>query len=211
MTIEAVCGTQAAIYRGELAIRAGLADRVGTLDLAIAEMAADASLTSEGASAGRVTFPPTTKRSPSMATNETEQIRPEARDPQAQPQPPLASQMTTTATAPGSECAASLTRGSMPAPAAVPEPESAVADRLRAEYAETAAVAAQPARLGVTVDAADAMRKGVSAEALRRLVLDELAARAEAASVVTAAPSSPAATDSPIVRRAKQRAAAARA
>ena len=30
-------GTNAAIYRGELAIRAGLADRVGTLDLALAD------------------------------------------------------------------------------------------------------------------------------------------------------------------------------
>jgi hypothetical protein len=41
LTNEAMRGTDAAIYRGELAIRAGLADRVGTLDLAIAEMAAE--------------------------------------------------------------------------------------------------------------------------------------------------------------------------
>ena len=41
LTLEAVRGTDAAIYRGELAVRAGLADRVGTLDLAIAEMAAE--------------------------------------------------------------------------------------------------------------------------------------------------------------------------
>jgi signal peptide peptidase SppA len=40
LTSEAARGTNAAIYRGELAIRAGLADRMGTLDLAIAEMAA---------------------------------------------------------------------------------------------------------------------------------------------------------------------------
>ena len=36
-------------------------------------------------------------------------------------------------------------------------------------------IAAQAARLGVTVDAADAMRKGISADALRRSVLDALA------------------------------------
>ena len=55
------------------------------------------------------------------------------------------------------------------------------------------------------------MRKGISAEALRRTVLETLASRAEAASVIAAAPSTPAAGDSPIVRRAKERAAAARA
>ena len=32
LTVEAVRGTNAAVYRGELAIRAGLADRLGTLD-----------------------------------------------------------------------------------------------------------------------------------------------------------------------------------
>jgi hypothetical protein len=95
--------------------------------------------------------------------------------------------------------------------AAAAVPEAALADSLRAEYAEIAAVAAQAARLGVTVDAADAMRKGVSSEALRRSVLDELAARAEASHVIAAGPSVHAAGDSPIVRRAKERAAAARA
>ena len=42
-------------------------------------------------------------------------------------------------------------------------------------------------------------------------VLDTLAARAEATSVIAAAPSTPTAGDSPIVRRAKERAAASRA
>ena len=47
LTVQTVRGTQAATYRGELAIQAGLADRLGTLDLATAEMAAelDAALT----------------------------------------------------------------------------------------------------------------------------------------------------------------------
>jgi hypothetical protein len=112
--------------------------------------------------------------------------------------------------------------GPAPAPtqaAAAPEPapagdrasESALADKLRAEFGEIAAIAAQAARLGVTVDAADAMRKGISADALRRSVLDTLAARTEATSVIAAAPATATAGDSPIVRRAKERAAAARA
>jgi hypothetical protein len=60
------------------------------------------------------------------------------------------------------------------------------------------------------VDAADAMSKGIKPDALRRSVLDALAARAEATSVIAAAPSTPVAGDSPIVRRAKERAATAR-
>ena len=89
--------------------------------------------------------------------------------------------------------------------------ESSIAEKLRTEFAEVASVAAQAARLGVTVDAADALRKGIAPDALRRSVLEELAARAEATSVIAAAPSTPVAGDSPIVRRAKERAATARA
>ena len=97
------------------------------------------------------------------------------------------------------------------APALEPTPEPAEpdpAERLREEYAEIAGLAAQAIRLGVSVDAADAMRRGVSAADLRRSILDTLAARAEATSVIAAAPSTPVAGDSPIVRRAKERAAA---
>jgi hypothetical protein len=105
-----------------------------------------------------------------------------------------------------------------PAPASDPVPKPTAAepatppeDKLRAEFADIATIAAQAARLGVTVDAADAMRKGVSADALRRSILDTLAARTEATSVIATAPTTPVAGDSPIVRRARERAAAARA
>lgn len=158
------------------------------------------------ASAARVIVNPTSKRSPFMATNDTEQIRSEARE--SEPQAPPASQPATAASA---EAIGSPPQGSAPAPAPAAQSDPAMADRLRAEYAEIAAVSAQATRLGVTVDAADAMRKGISAAALRRSVLDELATRAEATSVVAVAPSSSVAAESPIVRRAKERAAAARA
>jgi capsid assembly protease len=82
---------------------------------------------------------------------------------------------------------------------------------LRAEFAEIAAIAAQALRLGVAVDAADAIAKGVSPDALWRSVLDAIAARAEARGIIATAPSTPIAGDSPIVRRAKERAAAVRA
>lgn len=94
-------------------------------------------------------------------------------------------------------------------PARTERPSPPPAERLRAEFSEIVGIAAQAARLGVAVDAADAIAKGVSPDALRRAVLEELAARAEATSVIAAAPPAAAASDSPIVRRAKERAAAA--
>lgn len=202
LTNETVRATDAAIYRGELAIRAGLADRVGTLDLAIAEMVTELD---HSAITARNIVNPTQKRSPSMATTETERIQRNV----AEPQLPLVSQAAPQA--PNPEPAPPPTQVPAPGPAADPAPAAASTDKLRAEFADIAALAAQAARLGVTVDAADAMRKGISADALRRSVLDALASRAEATSVIAAAPSMPTAGDSPIVRRAKERAAAARA
>jgi signal peptide peptidase SppA len=195
---EAARNTNAAIYRGELAVRAGLADRVGTLDLAIAEMVTEL----DRAASTQRAVNPIPKRSPSM-TSETERTEGDPNEPapasQVGQQPPAP----TPAPAP--------IQAPTPAPAPDPAPESSLADKLRAEFGEIAAIAAQAARLGVTVDAADAMRKGISADALRRSVLDTLAARAEATSVIAAAPATPTAGDSPIVRRAKERAAAGRA
>lgn len=62
----------------------------------------------------------------------------------------------------------------------------------------------------MTVNAADALRKGISSDALGRSILDTLAERAEATSVIAAAPSTPIAGEGPIVRRARERAAAIR-
>jgi len=191
---DAVRGTDAAIYRGTLAVRAGLADRLGTLDLAIAEMAAEL----DRAAPARAPVNPTLKRSLSMATTETEQIDDQSEHPQQSIPPAPAPVEASPDPAP-------------PAAAAGPAPDAGTAEKLRAEFAEIAAIATQAARLGVTVDAADALKKGIAPDALRRSVLDALAARAEATSVIAAAPSTPTAGDSPIVRRAKERAAASRA
>ena len=139
-----------------------------------------------------------------MATNETEVIQPDA------DQSPLASQAAPHAGT--SDRAPEPITAPTSSPAISPDPaaESRTGDRLRAEFADIATIAAQAGRLGVTVDAADAMRKGISADALRRSVLDALATRAEATSIVAAAPSTPTGGDSPIVRRAKERAAVGR-
>ena len=201
LTVEAVRATKAAIYRGELAIRAGLADRLGTLDAAIAEMAAELA---RGAPTERALIIQPPNRSPSMQIDQQSvEIRDDPNAAQAERQlasrPATMPALQTPAGAPGLAVAA----GSDGAP----EPNPA--ERLRAEFSEIVGIAAQAARLGVAVDAADAIAKGVSPDALRRAVLEELAARAEATSVIAAAPPAAGASDSPIVRRAKERAAAA--
>ena len=198
LTVATVRSTNAAIYRGELAIRAGLADRLGALDLAVAEMAGEL----DRLASARTPINLIAKRRLSMATNDTEQIEDQPREPQppAEPQQPVESAPAPADAPPD------------PAPAAAePAQAAGTAERLRAEFAEVAAIATQAARLGVSVDAADALKKGIAPDALRRSVLDTLAARAEATNVIAAAPPTPTAGDSPIVRRARERAAAARA
>ncbi len=144
-----------------------------------------------------------------MATNETERQPPGASAPQQQPatEPEAPQVPAEPAPSPQPPAVPPLTP-QLPAAPVVPASGADPAERLRAEYAEIAALATQAARLGVTVDAADAMKKGISAEALRRTVLDALAARSDAATVIAAAPSTPITGDSAIVRRAKERAAA---
>jgi signal peptide peptidase SppA len=181
----AVIATEAAIYRGELAIEAGLADRLGTLDGAVSEMAPELDRpTPKNPSVN----PNPARRNPSMTAEPTPDVGtiPEAAD---------------TASVPASAAPESPS----PLPASEARSDS---DALRAEYAEIASIAAQAARLGVAVDAADAMKKGIKPDALRRSVLDALAARSEASVVVAAATAQPASGSSPIVRRARERAGA---
>jgi signal peptide peptidase SppA len=169
---DTVRATEAAIYRGELAISSGLADRTGTLEQAAAEMMSELE-SGPGAPVSR-----TSLRKTMMTTNE------------ATHEPLVAG-------------------GSEPH---VPRPEvQELANSLRAEYAEIAAVAAQAARLGVEIDAADAMRRGICPDALRRSVLETLAQRAEVNAVVSTAPVASSNGESPIVRRARERAGAFRA
>lgn len=187
LTPVAVRATEAAIFRGELAVRARLADRVGTLDTALADMTAEFE---QPLTARHSSIKPTPKRSPSMATEDTEQIETEALEQSVAP------------TVPGPAVAPA--RPVPPAPETNHRPDPA--ETLRAEYAEIAAISAQANRLGVTIDAADAMQKGIRPDALRRSVLDALASRSEANSVIATAPRPQGSGESPIVRRARERA-----
>ena len=216
MTPEAVRATEAAIWRGQAGISAGFADRPGTLDQALADFGATLD-PPPGRSARHLTS------RPMQGTSMTEQTTTATTEPPAVTDPPATPTPATPPDAQAPEAPPPGTPPAEPAPAAAPvvtvtpAPDApaaaAEAERLRAEFADLAAIASQAARLGVTVDAADAMKRGVAPEALRRSVLDALASRAEASAVVSAAPQPgpglvPAA-GSPIIRRARERAAAA--
>ena len=115
---------------------------------------------------------------------------------------------------------ATVVEAAMPVvPAAATAADPGLATRLRAEMAELLNVAAQAARLGITVDAAEAMRRGIDPAALRRTVLDTLASRDAVLDIVAAAPvvgpasagERPApSADSPLIRAARAAAASNR-
>ena len=214
MSTDAVRATQAAIYRGQRGIDIGFADRLGNVDQALADLAAtlDRRVRSRGlasAMAGAQRRPPAVQPPRSkldMTTvTDTEAANEEAANiDTGAPAPNPPDPQLDYGQAPDPAPAAPVSVPGSPVP-----PADAAAERLRAEYAEIAAIAAQAGRLGVTIDVADAMAKGNSPEALRRSVLDALSQRAEASAVVAAAPQAPGPGDSPIVRRARERAASA--
>lgn len=170
-------GTEAAVFRGEAAVFAGLADEVADPVTAFRAFAA----------APRGTSTPRGK-GPMMNTAPEDHAQPSAApatSPAPEPAPPAAS-------APPQTTAAAMS------------PEA-----IRAEAAEVAQVCSQATRLGIHIDAADAVAKGVKPEALRAKVLADLAARSDAAGIIATAPVA-GAKESPIVAAAKKSAAASR-
>ena len=175
-TLQAL-GTEAAVFRGEAAVFAGLADEVADPVTAFRAFAA--------APRGTTTLKSKPKgKGPMMTTAPDDHAQPPAASTPPEPAPPAAS--------------------------APPEAEATPSvEAIRAEAAEVAQVCAQAARLGVQIDAADAVAKGVKPEALRAKVLADLAARSDAAGIIATAPAA-GAKESPIVAAAKKSAAASR-
>lgn len=198
---DAVRATEAAIYRGEKALKAGLADRLGSVTQAIADL--EATLQLKGVRAGSPNRTALRQSSPSPRTHTMDSTDQLIDDTGTAPTKDTAGRS-------GNLSGFPAVDDEMPLAAAPTTIVSAraIAETLRAEFAEIATIAAQAGRLGIGIDAADAMRRRLKPDALRQSVLDQLAARAEATDVVAAAPPSATAGDSPIVRRARERAAA---
>ena len=101
-----------------------------------------------------------------------------------------------------------------PAPASAPtETATAVAATavalVRAEAAELATIGAQASRLGLKIDVAEAVQKGIAPDALRASVLNQLAARSDAAAIAVVPPPKSAAPQSPMIAAAQATAAKA--
>jgi capsid assembly protease len=178
LTHAAALATEAAVFRGADAIAAGLADELADPVTAFHAFAA----------APRGTTSPS-RKGPQMTTTPTDAPNPAP------------------VTAPSAAMPAVAIAPAMPKPpvnAAAPVTTTMTADAVRAEAAEVAQVCAQAARLGVTIDAADAVTKGLKPEALRARVLADLASRSDAAGIIATAPAAAAAKDSPIIVAARK-------
>ena len=198
LTAEAALATEAECYRGAEAVAVGLADEVS--DPASAFAAFTALVNSQG---------PTRSALPRRS---------------AQSQPPKELSMkpdaTTTNEDPSDETEDRPAPTPLPEiPAAPPAPAptetgeavaAAAVSRARTEAAELATISAQAARLGLTIDLAEAVTKGVSPDALRASVLTHLAARSDAAAITAVPPPKSAAPESPLVAAVKRVTAAAK-
>ena len=174
LTHAAALATEAAVFRGADALAAGLADELADPVTAFHAFAA----------APHGTTSPN-RKGPKMTATSTDTPN---------PAPVAAPNVATAVVANAPEA---------PAATGAAVPTSMTADAVRAEAAEVAQICAQAARLGVTIDAADAVTKGLKPEALRARVLADLAARSDAAGIMATAPAA-ASKESPIVAAAKK-------
>ncbi len=200
LSVDAIRDTEARVYRGEAALQAGLADQIGTRAEAITAlqrqlaMSAGCSLRNKAASLSAIR---TTSRS--------------------QPPPKEISMNDHNPVTPLDDALEGSTPNTIPAPAQSPQTpppldEAAITaqveQRLRRQLAELTEIAAQAKRLGVTVDPAQALARGVTPDALRQSVLKQAAERDVAQDIVAEAPA-PASTkpqsvaDSPLVKAAQ--------
>ena len=220
LTANAVRATEARLFFGEDAVRAGLADEVGTMRSAFAALAATLSTPRSivAASAVRpgaaITLPkPTTGKEQSM--NDDTVIDTTNADGTTPTQPEAAD------TAPAPVSATTTDAPVAPAPAAEPERTAEVVDldavrkQARGEGAAEAGLIAELCVLaGMPERTADMLAKGLSADAVRRELLTlKAGADAEVRSHVlpgagTGAPQN--LDDNPVVRAATARAAAAK-
>jgi len=198
LSAEAALATEAECYRGADAVAAGLADEVSDPASAFAAFADVVNRRGLDRSAGP-------GRSPQSQLSKEKMMKPnlstesEAPDPETGEDPaPVAPPAPAPAVVPA------------PAPASHREAAAFATSVARAEAAELATIGAQAARLGVTIDVAEAVQKGIKPDALRASVLSQLAARGDAAAITVVPPPKSAAPESPLLAAVKRAASAAK-
>ena len=197
MNAEAALATEAECYRGADAVAAGLADKVSDPASAFAAFATAVNGRDPIRSTGPAR-PSQTQLSKelTMKPNATTTTEPPATDETEHEAAPAPAQPNPTPAEPAV----------VPAPART-EVATAVA-LVRAEAAELATVGAQAARLGLSIDVAEAVQKGIRPDALRASVLNQLAARGDAAAIAVVPPPKSAAPESPLLAAVKRAASA---
>ena len=193
---EAIRDTEARVYRGEAALQAGLADQIGTRAEAITALQRQLAM-----SAGRSLVNKAAALSASRTTSSPQEI----------------SMNDHNLVTPVDDTQENATPITAPTPAQSPQTpppldEAAITaqveQRLRRQLAELTEIAAQAKRLGVTVDPAQALARGVTPDALRQSVLKQAAERDVAQDIVAEAPQPPhtkpqSVADSPLVKAAQ--------
>ena len=215
LTADAVRATEARLYFGEDAVAAGLADEVGTLRDALAALAANLAaprsiIAAPAVLPGPASHQPSNRKEQSM--NDDTVIETTNADAGAPPEPEMSN------TPPAANAAAAPPASE----AAKPEPKTADVvdlDKVRAEArgegaAEAGLIAELCTLAGMPERTAEMLAKGLSADAVRRELLNlKAGADAEVHNHVlpgagTGAPAS--LDDNPVVRAATARAAAAK-
>lgn len=197
LTPEAIRDTEARVYRGEAALQARLADQIGTRAEAITALQRQLAM-----SAGRSLRNKAASLSAAHTTSRSQPSPKEISMNDHNPVTPLDDAL----------------EGSTANPAPVQSPQTPPLDeaaitaqveqRLRRQLAELTEIAAQAKRLGVTVDPAQALARGVTPDALRQSVLKQAAERDVAQDIVAEAPQQPhtkpqSVADSPLVKAAQ--------
>ena len=195
LTPEAIRDTEARVYRGEAALQVGLADQIGTRAEAITALQRQLAM-----SAGRSLRTKAAALSASRTTSSNQEI---SMNDQSTVSPVDTQENTTPNTAP-----TPAQSPQTPPPLDEAAITAQVEQRLRRQLAELTEIAAQAKRLGVAVDPAQALARGVTPDALRQSVLKQAAERDVAQDIVAEAPA-PASTkpqsvaDSPLVKAAQ--------
>ena len=200
LTPDAIRATEARVYRGEAALQAGLADQIGTRSEAITAlqrqlaMSAGRSLRNKAAALSAARTPPRSQLSQQeISMNDHNPVTPvddtqENSNPNTNPPPAQPPQI--------------------PPPLDEAAITAQVEQRLRRQLAELTEIAAQAKRLGVSVDPAQVLARGVTPDALRQSVLKQAAERDVAQDIVAEAPLQPhtkpqSVADSPLVKAAQ--------
>ena len=192
LTPEAIRDTEARVYRGEAALQAGLADQIGTRAEAITALQRQLAM-----SAGRSLRNKAAALSASRSTSSNQEISMNDHNLVT----PVDDAQENTAPTP-------VQSPQTPPPLDEAAITAQVEQRLRRQLAELTEIAAQAKRLGVTVDPAQALARGVTPDALRQSVLKQAAERDVAQDIVAEAPQQPqtkpqSVADSPLVKAAQ--------